>query len=84
MHLDLHHAIPAYHTPRRPARHGYVAYLRHPDQHSNAANSHAGWGRTPKEAAEACYYWANQVPWVRVVRADAAPQWARLEAEAVE
>jgi len=58
----------------------YVAYLPQPDLHTNAAPSHAGWGRTREEAEAESTYWANQRPWVRIVPASRAPLWALEEA----
>ena len=68
-------------TPSRLARRGYVAYLRDPDQHTNAAGNGPGWGVTPTDALQASTYWANQLPWVSVVRYERAPAWARRAVE---
>jgi hypothetical protein len=65
------------------ARGGYVCYAT-AGYPSNAAPSHAGQGDSPREAAAAATYWANQAPWVRVVPASRAPQWAVEEASRVE
>lgn len=67
-------------TPKRPAKNGYLTYKRTAGP-GNSAPSHAGWGETPTESARSALYWANQMPWVVTVRADAAPQWARDEAD---
>jgi hypothetical protein len=64
--------------PRRLAKNGYVAYADY--DHgcpSNAAATRPGYGRTPTEAIQSSTYWANQLPWVLVVRFDRAPRWAR-------
>lgn len=58
----------------------YVAYLPDPERHSNAAAFHAGIGSTKEKAFENAMYWANQLPWVRIVAASRAPQWAVDEA----
>lgn len=63
-------------TPRRLAANGYIAYLAKGGP-SNAYGTRAGWGKTPTEAIRASLYWANQMPWVRVVCADKAPLWAQ-------
>lgn len=67
-------------APARLAQEGYVAFLR-AGAPSNAWRSNAGFGRTPTEAIRASCYWANQLPWVTVVRAVRAPKWAREEAQ---
>ena len=61
------------------SKRGYICYLRNPEQHTNAASSHAGWGRTPDEAREAACYYNNQAPWTTTARADRAPKWAQEE-----
>ena len=60
----------------------YITYLPHPDRHTNAANSHAGFGATPQASQDAALYWANQLPWIRTVPLSAAPRWAVEEARA--
>lgn len=67
--------------PRTLARNGYVAYLRDPHLHTNAAASGPGSGPTPQDAMRAATYWANQLPWVCVVPWDRAPKWAREQAK---
>jgi len=67
--------------PRRLAARGYVAYLS-ANGPSNAATTRPGFGRTPTDAIRASTYWANQLPWVRVVPFDRAPRWAREAATA--
>ncbi len=68
-------------APKRLSRYGYVAYLAR-GAPSNAANTRPGFGATPTEAIQASCYWANQMPWVRVVPANRAPRWARRSKEA--
>ena len=67
-------AYSEYPTPRRPAEGGYIAYVPQ-EAPSNAAGWRPGWGRTPTEAGRCALFWANQGPYVRVVRAAAAPKW---------
>lgn len=58
----------------------YITYLRHPEQHSNAAVSYPGWGETKEESRENSLYWPNQLPWVVTVAASRAPRWAQEDA----
>lgn len=83
MKVDIHSPVtPSYRrTPSVPAENGYICYLPWPERHTNRATSHAGWGPTPKDAALAAQYWANQAPFAVIVRMDRAPRWAREEAE---
>jgi hypothetical protein len=64
----------------RFAKTGYIHYLVNPEQHTNTAGSHAGFGRTPQEAQYNSQYWANQRCFCRTVRLMDAPQWAIEEA----
>lgn len=57
------------------AKDGYYTYLKNPEQHTNKASSHVGWGRTRKESQDAAQYWANQVHWTVTVPASKAPRW---------
>lgn len=58
----------------------YITYLTNPEQHTNQASSHAGIGRTRKEAEDNACYWNNQDPFVRTVPSSRAPNWAMDEA----
>lgn len=60
---------------------GYVTYLRSPDQHTNAAGSHPGCGRTREESKARSRYWQNQMPWVVTVPLSRAPAWVRRSLE---
>ena len=57
------------------ARNGYVCYAT-AGCPSNSASYGPGSGDSPREAAQAATYWANQAPWVRVVPWSRAPCWA--------
>jgi proteasome lid subunit RPN8/RPN11 len=58
----------------------YITYLQNPEQHTNKADSHPGYGETPAEAERNARYWANQLPWVVTVPASRAPKWAQQQA----
>jgi hypothetical protein len=63
-------------TPRQLSLYGYIAFAAR-GAPSNAADSYPGFGATPTEAIRDACYWANQMPWVRVVPANRAPRWAQ-------
>lgn len=74
--LSLYTSItPNWSHDKALAKGGYFCWLRNPDQHTNGAASYPGWGRTPKEAAEASRYWANQSPWCVITTASKTPRW---------
>lgn len=58
----------------------YITYLTNPEQHTNQAYSHPGWGETREESQRNARYHANQMPWVRTVAASRAPRWAQRAA----
>ena len=73
--MDTRGVTPNYSDTKRKAEGGYYCYLPNPEQHTNAASSHVGWGETQREAAEAALYWANQAPWAVVRPASKTPAW---------
>lgn len=71
------------HGPGRTrSRGGYICYA--PRCPSNRADYYPGYGSTERDALLAACYWANQVPFIRVVPLAKAPKWAVEQAHGKE